>query len=41
VGKEDPHVAYEAVSQIWVPHGPWKKLIQEELQQHGIKFDPF
>src|SRR5437016_5951988 len=28
VGKEDPHRAYEAVSQIWAPRGPWKRLMQ-------------
>lgn len=39
--KEDPHKAYEAVSKIWVPEGPWKKLIQEQLKKHQIKFDSF
>ncbi len=40
-GKEDPAAAYEAVSRVWVPHGPWKELIQTQLAQHRIVFDPF
>ena len=39
--KEDPHTAWEAVTKIWVPEGPWKKLIQQQLQKHHIKFEPF
>lgn len=41
VAKEDPRTAYEAVSKVWVPDGPWQRLIQEQLHKHGIAFDPF
>lgn len=39
--KEDPATAYEAVSRVWVPHGPWKELLRAQLAQHRIAFDPF
>jgi protein tyrosine phosphatase (PTP) superfamily phosphohydrolase (DUF442 family) len=39
--KEDPQAAWESVIKIWVPEGPWKKLIQQQLQKHQIKFEPF
>lgn len=39
--KQDPHKAYESVSRIWVPEGPWKTLIQSQLKKHGVNFDPF
>lgn len=38
---EKPEFAYEAVSKIWSPSGPWKKLIIEQLQAAGIHFDPY
>lgn len=41
VAKEDARTAYEAVSKVWVPDGPWQRLIQEQLHKHGIVFDPF
>jgi protein tyrosine phosphatase (PTP) superfamily phosphohydrolase (DUF442 family) len=41
VGKESPDNAYKAVTKIWVPHGPWKKLILEQLQKNKISYDPF
>ncbi len=39
--KEDPHTAWDSVTKIWVPEGPWKKLIQQQLQKHSIKFELF
>jgi protein tyrosine phosphatase (PTP) superfamily phosphohydrolase (DUF442 family) len=39
--KEDPVAAYEAVSRVWVPQGPWKELIRTQLALHSIDFDPF
>jgi protein tyrosine phosphatase (PTP) superfamily phosphohydrolase (DUF442 family) len=39
--KEDPAVAYEAVSKVWSPRGPWKLLIVDLLRKHGIDFDPY
>ncbi len=40
-GKEDPRLAYEAVSKVWVPDGAWKRLIQTELHKHAINFEPY
>jgi protein tyrosine phosphatase (PTP) superfamily phosphohydrolase (DUF442 family) len=37
--KEDPRVAYEALSGVWVPHGPWRQLIEEELRRHKVTFE--
>jgi len=37
--KDDPRVAYEAVSGVWAPHGPWRRLIEAELARHGIRFE--
>ncbi|MEO8674363.1 MAG: protein tyrosine phosphatase family protein [Casimicrobiaceae bacterium] len=41
VAKEDPRVAYDSVIKIWVPEGPWKRLIQDQLRAHKIDFEPF
>lgn len=41
VAKEDPHKAYEAVTRVWVPEGPWKRLIRDELGKHKIDFEPY
>jgi protein tyrosine phosphatase (PTP) superfamily phosphohydrolase (DUF442 family) len=40
-GKEDPAVAWEAVTRVWSPQGPWKRLVLAQLARHGITFDPF
>jgi protein tyrosine phosphatase (PTP) superfamily phosphohydrolase (DUF442 family) len=37
--KEDPRVAYEAVAGVWVPHGAWRRLIEDELKKHKIAFE--
>jgi protein tyrosine phosphatase (PTP) superfamily phosphohydrolase (DUF442 family) len=37
--KEDPKVAYQAVEGVWVPHGPWRTLIEDELKKHKITFE--
>jgi len=37
---EDPATAYEAVTRVWVPEGPWKRLISQELKAHEIRFEP-
>ena len=39
--KHDPLTAYDAVTRVWSPHGPWKTLIQQQLRKHAIAFDPF
>lgn len=41
VGKDDPALAYEAVSKVWAPSGPWKQLMLDVLQKHKIAFDPY
>ena len=41
VRKEDPAEAYDSVSRVWTPIGPWKRLIQDQLHLHAIPFDPF
>jgi protein tyrosine phosphatase (PTP) superfamily phosphohydrolase (DUF442 family) len=37
--KEDPRVAYEAVSRIWVPDAPWRRLIEGQLAKHKVVFE--
>jgi protein tyrosine phosphatase (PTP) superfamily phosphohydrolase (DUF442 family) len=37
--KEDPRQAYEAVSKVWSPTGPWRKLLEEQLRKHKIAFE--
>lgn len=37
--KESPSSAYEAVSRVWSPQGPWKELAQGILRRNGIEFD--
>ena len=39
VQKEDPRIAYEAVSGVWVPHGPWRRLIETQLRKHNVPFE--
>jgi protein tyrosine phosphatase (PTP) superfamily phosphohydrolase (DUF442 family) len=37
----DPAVAWESVTRVWSPDGPWKRLALAQLAKHGIRFDPF
>jgi hypothetical protein len=37
--KEDPKAAYHAVEKVWVPEGPWRRLIEDELHKHHIDFE--
>lgn len=39
--KEDPRLAYESVAKVWAPHGPWKKLIVDQLQKNKVNFEPY
>lgn len=39
--KEPPERAYEAVEQVWSPRGAWRRLIVEQLREHGIAFEPY
>jgi len=41
IAREDPRVAYEAVSRLWTPEGPWQRLVQQLLRKHAIAFEPF
>jgi protein tyrosine phosphatase (PTP) superfamily phosphohydrolase (DUF442 family) len=41
VGRENPDAAYEAVAQVWSPHGPWKDLIVTVLRRNRIAFQPY
>lgn len=41
VEKQAPEQAYEAVSRVWTPEGPWKRLMLAELKKNGVAFDPF
>lgn len=38
--RDEPAQAYESVSRVWSPEGPWKKLVVGLLKQHGINFQP-
>ncbi|RVT47439.1 protein tyrosine phosphatase family protein [Rubrivivax albus] len=40
-GGQDPGNAYESVSKVWSPHGPWRSLLQTQLKKHGINFEPY
>lgn len=37
--KENPRVAYEAVAGVWVPEGPWRRLIESQLRKHKVAFE--
>jgi len=39
--KEDPQRAYESVARVWVPEGPWMRLIKAQLRKNGIAFEPY
>ena len=41
VEKTDPQQAWEAVSKVWTPRGPWKELMLDRLKKNGVAFDPF
>jgi hypothetical protein len=38
--KEDPRIAYEAVTKVWQPEAAWRRLIEEQLRKHKIAFEP-
>jgi len=37
----NPAEAWELVTRVWSPQGPWKRLALAQLSKNGIKFDPF
>jgi protein tyrosine phosphatase (PTP) superfamily phosphohydrolase (DUF442 family) len=39
--KESPSGAYESVTRVWSPQGPWKDMAQGVLRKHGIEFELF
>ncbi len=32
-------LAYESVTAVWVPEGSWRRLIEDQLRQHGVAFE--
>lgn len=40
-GKENPVRAWEAVTRVWSPEGPWKELVVAQLTKHRVAFEPF
>ncbi len=38
--REDPAQAYEAVSRVWTPSGPWRALVLAQMKAHGLDFAP-
>jgi protein tyrosine phosphatase (PTP) superfamily phosphohydrolase (DUF442 family) len=41
IGREDAEFAYESVSRVWSPTGPWKSLMVAMLRKHGNAFEPY
>jgi protein tyrosine phosphatase (PTP) superfamily phosphohydrolase (DUF442 family) len=41
VGHEDPEKAYESLTRVWSPEGPWKELIVAQLHKANIAFEPY
>jgi protein tyrosine phosphatase (PTP) superfamily phosphohydrolase (DUF442 family) len=39
VGHEKPDQAYESVTRVWAPEGPWKTLLTSQLHKAGISFE--
>ena len=37
--KHEARGAYDSVTRVWVPHGPWKRLIDAQLAKNGISFE--
>lgn len=37
--KEDPRKAWDALTGVWVPDGPWRKLVERQLKKNGIDFE--
>lgn len=40
VRKQDPELAWTAVSRVWTPDGPWRALIDAALKRGGVRFEP-
>lgn len=38
---ESPSAAYDAVSRVWSPQGPWKDMAQAVLRKHSVEFELF
>ena len=39
--REDPRLAYEAVTKVWQPEAAWRRLMEDELRKHKIAFELF
>lgn len=38
---EKSDLAWESVSRVWTPEGPWKALVVERLREAKVDFDPW
>jgi uncharacterized protein (TIGR01244 family) len=38
---ESPALAWESVTRVWSPAGPWKRLTTKLLAKHGVDFEAF
>jgi hypothetical protein len=39
--KENPQAAYDSVTRVWKPDGPWMRFIKAQLEKNGVAFDPY
>ena len=39
--EEEPRMAYESVTGVWSPDGPWRRLIKDQLAKNKVAFEPF
>jgi protein tyrosine phosphatase (PTP) superfamily phosphohydrolase (DUF442 family) len=39
--KEDPRIAYGAVTRVWQPDPVWRRLLEDRLRKHKIAFELF
>lgn len=39
--REAPDTAWESVTRIWTPRGPWRALVDEALRRGEVRFDPW
>jgi protein tyrosine phosphatase (PTP) superfamily phosphohydrolase (DUF442 family) len=37
--KEEPRVAYEAVTKVWNPDRAWRRLIEDQLRKNQVAFE--
>ncbi|MDO9073706.1 MAG: protein tyrosine phosphatase family protein [Rubrivivax sp.] len=37
--KDSPATAYDAVTRVWSPQGPWRDMVQDLLKMRGVAFE--